>query len=263
MELLWYQYLLLFVGGLMAGVINTLAGNGSTITLFLLMTFGLPANVANGTNRIGILFQSIIATKAFAKSPRFMPLIKESWWIIALAIPGGIAGAVLASLMDKDALKSVIGILMVLMFFIIMVNPKRWLQETDHDKNRKTLLNFILFLGIGFYAGFIQMGMGLFFLAIMVLGAKYSLLDANILKIVITLLITIPALIIYLYQGQVNWEYGLALATGQSLGAWLAAKFAINHPKASVWIHRLLVVMVLVAVVKLLGVYDWVITLLN
>jgi uncharacterized membrane protein YfcA len=261
MELVWYQYLFLFIGGAMAGVINTLAGNGSAITLFLLMTFGLPANVANGTNRIGILFQSIIATKAFAKSARFKPLIRESWWIIALAIPGGIAGAIFASTMDKDALKSIIGILMIVMFFIILIKPKRWFGETDYKKNRKTVLNFILFVGIGFYAGFIQMGMGLFFLAIMVLGAKYSMIDANILKIVITLLITIPALAIYLYQGQVNWEYGLALASGQSFGAYFAAKFAIHHPKANIWIHRLLIIMVSVAVVKLLGIYELVIGL--
>lgn len=256
MNLEWYQYILLLLGGAVAGVINTLAGNGSTITLFLLMTFGLPANVANGTNRIGILFQSIIATRAFAKSERFQPLIKKSWWIIALAVPGGIAGAMFASTIDKEAMKSIIGCLMVLMFFIILINPKRWLRETDNSKNRKTLLNFALFIAIGFYAGFIQMGMGLFFLAIMVLGAKYSLLDANILKIVITLLVTIPALIIYLYQGQVMWEYGLVLAVGQSTGAWLAANFAVNHPKANVWIHRLLIVMVLVAIIKLLGVYE-------
>lgn len=259
MELAWYQYLFLLIGGAIAGVINTLAGNGSTITLFLLMTFGLPADVANGTNRIGILFQSVIATRAYAKAERFKPLIKQSWWIIALAIPGGIAGAIYASNMDKDLLQSVIGVLMVVMFFVILIKPERWLRDTDYEKNRKTIFNFILFIGIGFYAGFIQMGMGLFFLAIMVLGAKYSLVDANILKIVITLLITIPAFCIYWYQGQVNWEYGLVLAAGQSLGAWFAAKFAINHPKANIWIHRLLVIMVLVAIVKLLGIYELII----
>ena len=261
MELEWYQYIFLLLGGAMAGVINTLAGNGSTITLFLLMTFGLPANIANGTNRIGILFQSIIATRAFAKSERFKPLLKESWWIIALAVPGGIAGAIFASTIDKEAMKAIIGGLMVLMFFIILINPKRWLRETDNTKNRKTLLNFILFIAIGFYAGFIQMGMGLFFLAIMVLGAKYSLLDANILKIVITLLVTIPALVIYLYQGQVMWQFGLVLAVGQSTGAWFAANFAVNNPKANIWIHRLLIVMVLVAIIKLLGIYELVVSL--
>lgn len=251
MTLEWYEYLLLILGGGIAGIINTLAGNGSLITLSLLMAFGLPSNVANGTNRIGILFQSIIATHAFSKSERFKPLLKKSWWIIALAVPGGIAGAFFAANLDKDVLKMVIGILMVLMFFIILIKPKKWLRETDNTQNRKTILNFILFIGIGFYAGFIQMGMGLFFLAIMVLGAKYSLVDANILKIIVTLAVTIPVLLIYLYNEQVNWEYGLTLATGQSLGAWFAAKFAINHPKANVWIHRLLIVMVLMAIAKM------------
>ena len=262
MELAWYQYLFLFIGGAVAGSINTLAGNGSTITLFLLMAFGLPANVANGTNRIGLLFQSLIVTKAFSKSDRFKPLLKESWWIIALIIPSAIAGAVLASIMDADVLESVIGVLMVMMFFIILIKPKHWFRETDHDKNRKTILNVILFMGIGFYAGFIQMGTGVFFLAIMVLGAKYSLVDSNILKIVVILLLTIPVLGIYIYQGQVNWEYGLTLALGQSLGAYFTAKFAIHHPKANIWIHRLLVIMVLVAIVKILGIYEFVIGLI-
>ena len=96
MTLEWYEYLLLILGGGIAGIINTLAGNGSLITLSLLMFFGLPSTIANGTNRIGILFQSIIAIQAFAKSERFKPLMKESWWIIALAVPGGIAGAFFA-----------------------------------------------------------------------------------------------------------------------------------------------------------------------
>lgn len=261
MELVWYQYLFLFIGGTIAGVINTLAGNGSTLTLFLLMAFGLPANVANGTNRIGLLFQSLIVTKSFSKSTRFKPLLKDSWWIFAITIPSAIAGAISASIMDTESLKSVIGILMVMMFFIILIKPKHWFRETDHDKNRKTILNFLLFIGIGFYAGFIQMGTGVFFLAIMVLGARYSLVDANILKIVTILLITIPALAIYLYQGQVNWEYGLPLAFGQAVGAYFAAKFVIHHPKANIWIHRLLVIMVLVAIIKIFGIYELVISL--
>ena len=51
----WYMYILVVLAGLVAGFINTLAGSGSLITLPLLMFLGLPANVANGTNRISIL----------------------------------------------------------------------------------------------------------------------------------------------------------------------------------------------------------------
>jgi uncharacterized membrane protein YfcA len=247
----------LIAGGLLAGIINTLAGNGSTITLFLLMTFGLPATVANGTNRVGILLQSIVAVKTFQRSERFLPLLKESWFAITLAVLSGIGGAVFASEMDTTLLKKVIGILMIVMFFIILIKPSRWLRETDTTRNRNTLLSALFFIGIGFYAGFIQMGMGLFFLAIMVLGAKYSLVDANILKLVVTLFVTIPAFLVYWYQGQIHWEYGIILSIGQSAGAYIAARFAVNNPKANLWIHRLLMIMVVVAIINLLELDKW------
>ena len=45
---------LLIIVGMLAGVINTLAGGGSLLTLPVLIFMGLPPNVANATNRIGI-----------------------------------------------------------------------------------------------------------------------------------------------------------------------------------------------------------------
>ena len=45
----------LLAGGLLAGVLNTLAGGGSLLTVPLLVLLGLPGTVANGTNRIGVL----------------------------------------------------------------------------------------------------------------------------------------------------------------------------------------------------------------
>ena len=46
------------VVGFAAGFINTLAGSGSLLTLPLLILLGLPANVANGTNRVGVVLQN-------------------------------------------------------------------------------------------------------------------------------------------------------------------------------------------------------------
>jgi uncharacterized membrane protein YfcA len=55
-----FQYAIIILGGVLAGIINTLAGNGSAITLTILSEMmGLPGNVANATNRIGIVGQSI------------------------------------------------------------------------------------------------------------------------------------------------------------------------------------------------------------
>ena len=63
----WYMYLAVIAAGLFAGFVNTLAGSGSLITLPLLMFLGLPANVANGTNRIGVLVQSLVSSISFRK----------------------------------------------------------------------------------------------------------------------------------------------------------------------------------------------------
>ena len=55
--------LLLLATGVVSGFINTLAGGGSMLTLPVLMISGMPADIANGTNRLAVLAQS--ATGAF------------------------------------------------------------------------------------------------------------------------------------------------------------------------------------------------------
>jgi uncharacterized protein len=49
------RYLLLLIGGLVAGFINTLASSGSAITLPILLFLGLSPHVANATNRLNVL----------------------------------------------------------------------------------------------------------------------------------------------------------------------------------------------------------------
>ena len=100
----WWYHLLLFAGGLLAGVINTLAGNGSAITLSILILSGMPANLANGTNRIGALVQTITAVLSLRRSPRTLFLFKDSVWLAIPAIIGSVIGAFLAIDVDPVVL---------------------------------------------------------------------------------------------------------------------------------------------------------------
>ena len=72
MELEWYFYPLFFLAGLLAGLINTLAGNGSVFTLSLLLFSGMPAGLANGTNRVGALIQCLVSMTTFRKTEKFI-----------------------------------------------------------------------------------------------------------------------------------------------------------------------------------------------
>lgn len=253
----WFMYPVIIIAGIVAGIINTLAGNGSVVTLTLLLFFGLDANVANGTNRIGAFTQTSVALLTFNESGKLGTLARQSLWFLIPTFIGAMIGAKIAVDIDPIVMEQVIGGLMVVMFFIILIKPKRWLRATDNAANNKTILNLIIFFSIGLYAGFIQMGMGLMFLAALVLGARYSLLDANIIKLIIVFVFALPVIFIFLYNNHINWTYGILLAVGQSLGAWMAAKFAMKNEKAAIWVHRLLILMVVVAIVRLFRLYEY------
>jgi len=61
----WISIVVLIIAGIFVGFINTLSGGGSVISLSLLLLLGLPANIANGTNRISIFFPDLFVGRQF------------------------------------------------------------------------------------------------------------------------------------------------------------------------------------------------------
>lgn len=64
--------LLLVVGGVAAGFINTVAGGGSAITIPVLVEILGDPLMANGTNRVAILLQNAVGVAAFQLGNRFL-----------------------------------------------------------------------------------------------------------------------------------------------------------------------------------------------
>jgi uncharacterized membrane protein YfcA len=149
-----------------------------------------------------------------------------------------------------------IAVLMGFMLIVILIKPKRWLRPRDEQPEEKRgPLQWALYFVIGIYGGFIQAGVGIFLLASMVLGAAYPLIRANAVKLFVVGLYSIPVIGIFLMDGQIHWGYGLLLAAGQMIGAWFAARFATGHPKAEIYIHRLLILIVVASIGKFSGLY--------
>ncbi len=256
MELELYHYIIAITGGALAGCINTLAGNGSAITLTILTEIlGLPGNMANGTNRVGVLTQSSAATYAFYKNGR-LDWHRSRFYIILTGI-GAIAGVLVAVWIDDDDFKSVFKYLMIVMLFVVLVKPKRWLRETDVSNPPGLAFVIPAFLFLGFYGGFIQMGMGVIFLAVMVLGVKWSLIDSNVIKSFIVAIYTAVVIAIFQYKGLIDWRIGAILAIGQTAGGWFTANFASKYEKANLWAYRLLVFVMILAVIKLFNLHEY------
>lgn len=251
----WYIYLAVIAAGFGAGFINTLAGSGSLITLPLLIFLGLPPTVANGTNRVGVLFQNIISTESFRRKK-----VLDGRGGVMLSVPailGSLVGAQIAVNLNEETMQQVIGVLMIVMLVVILIRPKRWLQGTlERLEGRPSFWQLVLFFGIGVYGGFIQAGVGIFLLAGLVLSVGYNLVRANPVKNFIVLLFTISALIVFQRNGQVDWIIGLILAIGNSLGAWVAARMAVD--RGAQFVRWVLIIVVAVAAANLLGIFGWI-----
>ncbi len=246
----WTDLIIALVGGTAAGIINTLAGNGSAITLLILTeVLQLPPNVANGSNRLGVFSGSTVGAFVFHRNGKLN--ISQSGPYLIPTIIGAIGGVLLAIWVSNEQFREVFRFMMVIMLFVILVKPKRWLRNTDLTQKPNLWLAIPLFLAIGFYGGFIQMGMGIFFLAAMVLGARYSITDANAVKLVAVSFYTFLCILIFHWQGLIHWQFGLLLAVGQVIGAMIAANFASQHPKADLWAYRFLVLIIILALLKM------------
>lgn len=249
----WYIILAIIGVGILAGFINTLAGSGSLLTLPLLMFLGLPANVANGTNRIGIVFQGLAASGSFKRQKVFD--IKAAKWLVIPSVIGAILGSIWAVNLTDQIMEYVIGGLLIVMFFIILYKPESWIKEQSGKVNEKpSIIQIIIFFFIGLYGGFIQAGVGFFLLAGLVLGAGYDLVKANAIKVFITLVYTLFALVVFMINKQVDYLLGFILAIGSMIGAYIGAHVAVSWgPK---FVRVILLVAIVASALKLLGVFD-------
>ena len=251
MELTWISIITLICSGIIVGFINTLAGGGTVVSLSVFMFLGLPPMLANGTNRIAIVFQNITAVTYFQKNKLI------DWHkILRLAAPivlGSLTGAAIAGFLSNQWFLYIFAGVVILFGISMIINPNRYINERTDLVNRKiSPLQYLLYFLLGIYGGFVHVGIGYLLMAVLVLSNGYDLLKANVLKNVLVLIYVPFSLIVYVCQGNVYWKYGLIHAIGNIIGAWLAARLAIK--KGAGFIRYILLVLIVIVILQLVGV---------
>lgn len=238
----------LFAAGLVAGFLNTLAGGGSLLTLPMLMVLGLPADMANGTNRLAIFAQSSAGVWGFHRAGR-LPTEAIPPMLLPTAA-GTLVGAVAASQVDPAVLEPVLLVTLGTMALVLALAPRAAApapgEETPHALAERPVGALGLFLA-GCYGGFVQAGVG--FVLLWVLGGllRYDLVRGNALKAVCTTVFGALSLAVFVVAGQVAWGPAVVLAAGTTLGAMASVRFAVKAPESIRWIVLATVIAALVA----------------
>lgn len=248
MDPLYWQLPALAAVGVVSGFLNVLAGGGSLLTLPLLIFLGLPAAVANATNRVGVLCQNVFAVGAFHRR-RVLPM-KMALLCTAPSLLGSWLGAWWAVEIDERLFQRLLAGIMLGVLVLILIDPAKRLQGREqHFTPLRLAVLLVSFFFIGIYGGFVQAGVGFLILPALLIHG-FDLVRGNAIKIFVILAFTVPALAVFIWHGQVNWLLGLVLAAGNAGGGWLASHVAVN--KGHDWIKRVVTVTVLVMALKLL-----------
>ena len=242
------QWSVLFGVGIVAGAINTIAGGGSLLSLPALIFLGFPAPIANGTNRIGVLIQSLTATIQFRRDRELQ--VRGAVLPLAATIIGATIGAIVSVDLDEQLLERAIGAAMIVMLALLLFRPKQWLDPTD-EPVEPLWVQAIAFFAIGAYGGLLQAGVGFFVLTGLVRLGRFGLIRANGAKSFVITIFSLPAVGVFVLHDLIAWAAGFALAIGSALGGWAGARMAVGWgPK---FVRSVLIVTVLAFSTKLLG----------
>ncbi|MBL7138184.1 MAG: sulfite exporter TauE/SafE family protein [Bacteroidales bacterium] len=251
---MWVEYLIIILAGVLVGFINTLAGGGSVISLSLLLILGLPATIANGTNRVSIFFQTSSSVFTFWRKKMFTA--RKILWLVIPATAGSILGAYIATGVKSDALEIAMVVIMAFMLIFIFAKPSLWLKEkTAMLEKRIQWWQILLFFAVGWYAGFLQVGVGYFLLMALVLGVGFELVKANAVKNLIVLFSAAVSLVIFILSDQVHYLYGLLLSAGSIIGAYIASVMAVR--RGGNFVRWVIVASVILAALKITGLVDF------
>ena len=242
-----WAFPVLFVTGLAAGFVDSIAGGGGLITLPVFFSFGLPPQAALGTNKFQAMFGSGGAAWHYTRSG--VVNLAECRSSICFTALGAIAGTLIVQKLDPTFLKHLIPILLLAIAAVVILRPKLGAEDI-HPRLSAAWFYPAAGFSLGFYDGFIGPGVGTFWTMAFMLGLGFNLTKATGYTKVMNLASNLASFCFFAAAGQVYYGAGLAMAAGQFLGARLGARMVVK--RGVKFIRPIFLIMVFALTLKLL-----------
>ena len=221
-----FELSLLLITGIATGFLNVMAGGGSMLSVPIMIFLGVPGTIANATNRIAILPQNVSAVWAFYR--KGFSNFKLSLSLGLCTIPGTIIGATVASRVANDQFNSLLAVIMVIVLIVMSLPQPKTIEINETPSRNRMIAGHLLMGLIGFWGGFIHIGVGFLLMPVLNRVMQLDLVTTNAHKVMIVLCYTVIALIVFASQLELIWKYGIALGIGTWIGAWIAANMQVK-----------------------------------
>lgn len=244
-----YNFIFLCVTGFFAAAVDSIAGGGGIISLPAFLLCGVPPHMALGTNKFSSTCASFTSSLKFARSGKVNFKLLKYTAVFTLL---GAALGVKCALILKPAYLNVI-VLILLMFVGVYSLFSKTTGMIDNFKglNRKNIfLGIILAFSLGFYDGFFGPGTGSFLIFALMGIYGFDFINAGGNAKVMNFISNITSLILFAFNGEINYLYGVPVALCMIFGARIGTKLALT--KGSKLMKPIFVVMSLAVALKML-----------
>ena len=240
-------YLILFLTGLCAGFVDSIAGGGGLIALPMLLSTGMPPDIALGTNKLQGSFGTFMASLNFIK--KGVVRIDESISGILYTLTGAVLGSWSVQQIQAGFAEKLVPVLLLFVFFYMLIvkTPEKSLSGFRMPPS----LFFLIFgLLLGFYDGFFGPGTGSFWTWALMIFMGTGLKKASGITRIMNFTSNIVALTVFIIGGRVIYSAGLCMAAGQLIGARVGSGLAIR--KGAGLIRPVFLTVVFLTIIKLI-----------
>ncbi|MBI9084878.1 MAG: TSUP family transporter [Desulfobacterales bacterium] len=238
---------LLVATGFCAGFVDSIAGGGGLISLPILISVGLPPQLALGTNKLQSSFGTLFAAYNYIK--KGVIDVKTAAPAVVFTFLGAAIGSWAVQQMDAAFIRHLIPVmlLLVLAYMIFSKNP----GDMDRSARMPAFVFALVFgLALGFYDGFFGPGTGSFWTAALIVLLGHNMTRAAGFTRIVNLTSNVVALGGFILGGNVMWSAGLCMAAGQIVGARVGSGLAIKN--GARFIRPVFITVVLLTIVRLI-----------
>lgn len=220
--------LLLFLAGLVGGVLNAVAGGGTFITFPALVATGVPLVMANATATVAALPGYLSSAIGFRRDIAGIDR-RLIWRLTALTLVGGIIGSVLLLVSSNRTFALLVPFLLLAATAVFMfATPIRiW---AGHNRNLVAPFGAATMLPVAIYGGYFNGGLGIVLLALFSLWGMIDLHEMNGLKCWLSFALAVIACAVFAAGGQIAWFSCLIMALGSIAGGLIGPPIARRLP---------------------------------
>jgi uncharacterized protein len=139
-------------------------------------------------------------------------------------------------------------IVMIVAVVLIVYDPFRF-NKAERLDTRSQVIGSVSFFFIGIYGGFVQAGIGFLVIGVLSTVNRLSLVKSNYVKVFAAIVYTGISVVVFAYEGKIQWVIGLILAIGHALGGWYASRWSVHAGDA--WIKRIMILTIIALAIKL------------